>query len=77
MSASVRLDSHNPDSGREDRAPNSGDRLDGLRDVEGTDDAMAAGFDRHIVKPIDPERVAHTVQELLRQPRAEKADYCS
>jgi CheY-like chemotaxis protein len=23
------------------------------------DDAMAAGFDRHIVKPIDPERVAH------------------
>ena len=38
---------------------------------------MAAGFDRHIVKPIDPERVAHTVQELLRQPLAEKADYRS
>ncbi|MCU1384297.1 MAG: multi-sensor hybrid histidine kinase [Acidobacteria bacterium] len=29
------------------------------------DDALAAGFDRHIVKPIDPESVARTVQELV------------
>lgn len=28
-------------------------------------DALAAGFDRHIVKPIDPERVAQTVRALL------------
>ena len=28
------------------------------------DDALAAGFDRHVVKPIDPERVAHTFQYL-------------
>jgi signal transduction histidine kinase/ActR/RegA family two-component response regulator len=29
------------------------------------EDALAAGFDRHIVKPIDPDSVAQTVQELL------------
>jgi CheY-like chemotaxis protein len=29
------------------------------------EDALAAGFDRHIVKPIDPERVAQTVHELI------------
>lgn len=29
------------------------------------DDAFAAGFDRHIVKPIDPERVAQIVRALL------------
>jgi signal transduction histidine kinase len=29
------------------------------------DDALAAGFDRHIVKPIDPERVAQCVRALL------------
>ena len=28
-------------------------------------DALAAGFDRHIVKPIDPESVAQTVRALL------------
>jgi CheY-like chemotaxis protein len=39
------------------------------------DDALAAGFDRHIVKPIDPERVAHTVQELLQMtPRPASID---
>jgi hypothetical protein len=29
------------------------------------DEAIAAGYDRHVVKPIDPERVAQTVGELL------------
>jgi signal transduction histidine kinase/ActR/RegA family two-component response regulator len=29
------------------------------------DEAIAAGYDRHVVKPIDPERVAQTVAELL------------
>jgi CheY-like chemotaxis protein len=28
-------------------------------------DALAAGYDRHIVKPLDPGRVAATVQDLL------------
>lgn len=30
------------------------------------DEAVAAGYDRHIVKPIDPDRVAQVVKELVR-----------
>ena len=46
-------------------------------DTEGHKMAANKSGTLPIVKPIDPERVAHTVQELLRQPLAEKADYRS
>ena len=29
------------------------------------EDALAAGYDRHIVKPIDPNQLAAIIQELV------------
>ena len=29
------------------------------------EDALAAGYDRHVVKPIDPDRLAAVIQEVI------------
>jgi len=35
--------------------------------------ALRAGFDAHVAKPIDPERVVHTLADALRMPMPERA----